>query len=294
MLSHAITTAAPSSAAAVDAGARVAAGSRPPVALSQLATEELVRPDDGDHAFEIASNGSLVIRVGVQTKVLTRLDGIHVTGGDLAFELAMRRTRGHQTEEAFEFEGSQLRVVSGTGYLIALPQDRQFTAVALDDDIFYLREDLVFAFESTLRWENGNVPGLRGKLPVLQFRGDGAIAIRSKKPLVRIKLPAQGTVLVEIARLAGWIGRVIPRAVVPAAGGPLGELCVECTGEGVVLVDPDGIPKRAEAAAPPPDATKPGPPPPPPAAPVELDIIKAADWLTDDNEPSGDPHRDEI
>ena len=38
--------------------------------------------------------------------------------------------------------------------------------------------------------------------------------------------------------LAGWVGRVIPRAVVPPVGGPLGTTCVECTGEGVVLVEP--------------------------------------------------------
>ena len=56
-----------------------------------------------------------------------------------------------------------------------------FTAVTLDDDILYLREDLVFAFEASLRWENGNVPGLRGKLPVVQFRGDGAVALRAVK-----------------------------------------------------------------------------------------------------------------
>ena len=30
---------------------------------------------------------------------------------------------------------------------------------------------------------------------------------------------------------------MIPRAVVPPPGGPLGAMCVECTGEGVVLVE---------------------------------------------------------
>ena len=96
----------------------------------------------------------------------------------------------------------------------------------------------MFAFEATLRWENGNVPGLRGKLPVVQFRGDGAVALRTERPLVRVKLPAQGVLLVDAMRLAGWIGRVIPRAVVPPADGPMGEICVECTGEGVVFIDP--------------------------------------------------------
>jgi hypothetical protein len=31
---------------------------------------------------------------------------------------------------------------------------------------------------------------------------------------------------------------VIPRAVVPPPGGPLGAMCIECTGEGIVLVEP--------------------------------------------------------
>src|SRR5690606_26927386 len=166
-----------------------------------------------------------------------RLDGIHVTGGELEYEPAMRRSRGRDTDEKFDFGGTRMHSVSGSGYLIAVPGDKTFTAVTLDDDIFYLREDLVFAFEATLRWENGNVPGLRGKLPVVQFRGDGAVALRTAEPLVRVKLPAQGVLLVAAMRLAGWIGRVIPRAVVPPTDGPMGEVCVECTGEGVVLIE---------------------------------------------------------
>jgi uncharacterized protein (AIM24 family) len=147
--------------------------------------------------------------------------------------------------------------------LIALPGEHAFTAVTLDDDIFYLREDLVFAFEASLRWENGNVPGLRGRLPVVQFRGDGAVALATRKPLVRIKLPAQGVVFVEASKLGGWIGRVIPRAVVPASGGPIGDVCVECTGEGVVLVDPIGEPLGVAPSSEL-DAQKRTPPPPPP------------------------------
>jgi hypothetical protein len=270
MVSMALEAASPSAAAATT-NVKVGPGSTPPVPLSQLATDELVRPDDGDAPFEIAANGALVIRV--TERVLTRLDGVYVTGGDLAFEPAQRRSRGHQIEDRFDYGGAALHAVSGTGYLIALPGTRTFTAVTLDDDIFYLREDLVFSFQSSLRWENGNVPGLRGRLPVVQFRGDGAVALRSEKPLVRVKLPAQGVVFVDANRLGGWIGRVIPRAVVPARGGPMGEMCVECTGEGVVLVDPAGDPgsgrpmmeikeRTARVSVP--------PPPPGPPQPAEL------------------------
>jgi Tetratricopeptide repeat len=239
------------------------AGGTPPRPLSELATEELVRPADSDEAFEIAPGGALVMRV--TDKLMARLEGVHVTSGDLTFEPATRRSRGHQTQERFDYGGTPLHAISGNGYLVAVAGKRQFAAVALDDDILYLREDLVFAFENSLRWENGNVPGLRGKLPVVQFRGDGALVLRTLRPLVRVKLTTNGVVLVDAERIAGWIGRVIPRAVIPAENGPLGAMCVECTGEGIILVEPAPI-----------DPTEPAPivveavkPPPPPPAPEE-------------------------
>ena len=289
MISQAVAAAAPLAAASTSE--RTKAGGTPPRPLSELATDELVRPDDGDDPFEIAPNGALIIRV--TDRVLTRLDGVHVTGGDLNYEIAMRRSRGHQTDERFDYGGSPLHAVTGDGYLIAVPGKQTFHAVVLDDDILYLREDLVFAFEGSLRWESGNVPGLRGKLPVVQFRGDGALALRVARPLVRVKLPAQGVVYVDADRLAGWIGRVIPRAVVPPSGGPMGLMCVECTGEGIVLVEPQ--PDRDVVAAPqpvvvvtPPPRAK--PPTPPPAAPPELDPDLDMSSVTGDD-PADDPNR---
>jgi hypothetical protein len=295
MISRAVEVAVPSSAAA--AGVKVSGGSAPPVPLSQLATDSLVRPEEGAELFEVTATGALVIRVVERT--VTRLDGIHISGGELEYEPATRRSRGSQTDERFDYGGSRFHMVSGNGYLIAVPGDKKFTAVTLDDDIFYLREDLVFAFDATLRWENGNVPGLRGKLPVVQFRGDGAVALRTSQQLLRVKLPAQGILYVDATRLAGWIGRVIPRAVVPPEHGPLGEMCVECTGEGVVLVDPTGMlppvvttKDRDERA----ESPRTVPPPPPPgvtnteaSGPIELDVVKNADWLSEgDDETKAD------
>lgn len=269
MISTAVAVAAPSSAASTSQ--RTASGGLAPRPLSELATDELLRPDDGHDPFEISASGALIIRV--TDRVLTRLDGVHVTGGDLAYDLAMRRSRGHQTEERFDYGGTPLHAVSGHGYLIAAPGKRTFSAVTLDDDILYLREDLVFAFESSLRWESGNVPGLRDKLPVVQFRGDGALCVRLARPLLRVKLPPSGVLFIDADRLAGWIGRVIPRAVVPPSGGPLGTRCVECTGEGIVLVEPKADPEPgapAVASEPAPEIVartrSTNPPPPPPRA----------------------------
>lgn len=229
-ISAALRIATPSTAGSIDVPHE--AGARPPIALSQFATESLIRPDDASEAFEIAGHGALVIRVF--DRLFTRLDGVHVTSGALAFEPTMRRRHGRQTTDRFGCSGASLQAVSGKGYLIAVPGKRSFTALALDDDVLYLREDLVFAFEAALRWENGNIPGLHTSLPFVQFRGHGAVALLCERPLVRVKLPAEAVIAVSAANLAGWIGRVIPRAVrstTPAAA-------IECSGEGVILVDP--------------------------------------------------------
>lgn len=279
MISRAVATATAAPAAA--AVPRTRSGGAPPRPLSELATDDLVRPDDGDEVFEIGPGGALIVRI--TERVLTRLDGVHITGGDLGFELATRRSRGHNTDDAFDYGGSQLHAVTGRGYLIAVPGKHAFSAVSLDDDILYLREDLVFAFEASLRWENGNVPGLRGKLPVVQFRGDGAVALRLARPLVRVKLPAQGMVFVDAERLAGWIGRVIPRAVVPPAGGPLGAMCVECTGEGIVLVEPAPGDDPAAARAEPGRRTAPG------AAAAAVPADRSARARADDGAATADP-----
>jgi hypothetical protein len=285
MISVAVAAASPAGGATAVSTGRVAAGSQPPQPLSQLATDDLVRPEDGDQPFEVTGSGALVIRV--LHRVLTRLDRVHVSGGDLSYEPATRRSRGHQTDERFDYGGAQMHAVTGRGYLVALPGKDVFTAVTLDDDIFYLREDLVFSFQDSLRWENGNVPGLRGRFPVVQFRGDGGVALRSPEPLVRIKLPSQGLQFVDARRLAGWIGRVIPRAVVSPVGGPMGEVCVECTGEGIVLVDPAGDPAmfapREFASMPRVRVTNPPPPPTPSSdQPHELNLTKTEDELRDE------------
>ncbi len=232
-ISRAVADAAPSSAGAPTV--RAAAGVRGPQPLSEFATARLVRPEDGDQPFELSAGGFLIVRVS--DKMFSRTEGVDVTGGSLTYEPAQRRARGQTRAEPFASAGRPMFQVSGHGHLIAAPLGGQFTAVALDDDILYLREDLVFAFEPLLRWENGHVPGSRATIPMVQFRGTGAIAFRTVRPLLTVKLAAEKVLYVDAAALAGWIGRVVPRAVTAADAGGAAELFVECSGEGVVLVE---------------------------------------------------------
>jgi Flp pilus assembly protein TadD/uncharacterized protein (AIM24 family) len=215
--------------------ATVAEGHRAPEPLSSFGTARLIRPDDSDLPFELAAGDTLIVRV--RGRILSRTEGVIVSGGELAYEPAGKRVRGRMTEEPFGTEDRPMFFVSGQGHLIATPRGGKFTALQLSDDILYVREDLVFAFEEHLRWENGNVPGSAGNINVLQFRGEGCVAIRTRRAPLTVKLAPDKTLYVDSEVLAGWMGRVVPRIVAPAAGGDASAPFVECTGEGIVLVE---------------------------------------------------------
>jgi tetratricopeptide (TPR) repeat protein len=247
VITKAVALAVPSAAAAA-AGTRVGVGQEAPRPLTALATRQLIRPEDGDHPFEIGAGGVLIVRVG--DRVLSRTEDVIVQCGDLRTEPATRRLRGATSAERFAepdrpgATGSVMSIVSGRGYLVVAPAGHSFAAVALDDDILYLRESMVYAFEEALRWENGHVPGadgeLRALLRVVQFRGHGCVALRSRRPLLSLKLASDRSVRVDARVLAGWIGRVLPRVLSPAVGQGATAAFVECSGEGVVLLEDQG------------------------------------------------------
>ncbi len=265
-ISRAVAHAVPSSAGTIS---RAALGGQGPISLTEFATARLVRPDDGSAPFEISSSGVMVVRI--DGKVFSRTEGVDVSSGKLTYEAAMRRTRGSPSDEPFDTGGRPMFEIAGHGYLIASPQGETFTAVQLDDDVLYLREELVFAFQHDIRWEAGAVPGSRGQLRMVQFRGAGALAIRTKRPLIAIKLVPPTSVLVDAGALAGWIGRIVPRACkpqLPANASHLADLFLECSGEGVLLIEEE-LPRPPPLATPTLDATAadlPAEPPPPTAA----------------------------
>jgi hypothetical protein len=204
-----------------------------PEGLTSFLKRRLIRPDGRDVPVEIAAGHALILRISSRARIFARTAGVLVTGGQLAFEPVQRKTRARQTGEPFGSGEQAMSLVSGTGHLVALPRGGAFVAIHLaDGEGIYLREDLVFAFEERLSWENGHVPGSNGSIPVVQLRGDGCVAVRSTRPLLGIEVASDRVVRIAAAALAGWSGVVVPR--VAAAGEPA---TVECSGEGALLVE---------------------------------------------------------
>ena len=112
--------------------------------------------------------------VRVDGKLPTRTFGAIASSGQLTFEPLTRRVRGQPTDEPFGDGADAMFFAIGHGLVVVAPRGARFTALALADDIVYVRESSLFAFEESLHWENGRVPGGGpDSMRVVQFRGTG-------------------------------------------------------------------------------------------------------------------------
>jgi Flp pilus assembly protein TadD/uncharacterized protein (AIM24 family) len=205
-----------------------------PLTVAEFATARLLRPAELGEPFALAEGGMLVLRI--DGRLPTRTLGAIASTGQLAFEPMMKRVRGKSTEEPFGEGPEALFVTSGTGLIVVSPRGAKFTALALKDDILYVRETALYAFEETLHWENGRVPG-GGAMPLLvvQLRGTGRCVIRAERAAFCVKMEPEATLYVGQEVLLGWIGRVVPRQLKGSDGEPTPY--VECTGEGALILE---------------------------------------------------------
>jgi Flp pilus assembly protein TadD/uncharacterized protein (AIM24 family) len=202
--------------------------------VSGFATTHLVGTGEGQEVFSLASGGMLVIRV--EDRLPTRTYGAVASTGSITFEPLSRRVRGQSVEETFGEGGEAMFAASGRGVMVVAARGARFNILALADDIVYLREANVYAFEESLHWENGRIPGAgQDGTRVVQFRGDGRLVLRTQRPVVTLKTESEGALFVDGATLIGWIGRVVPRVLVNERGEPTPY--IEVSGEGVIILE---------------------------------------------------------
>jgi uncharacterized protein (AIM24 family) len=151
--------------------------------------------------------------------------------GALEWRPAFRRTQGRRTKEALGDREGRYFTLNGRGDVWVAGAPGRWLPVALVDDVLYVREDRVLAFDGAVSWEAGSVPGAG---PMLQFRGRGTVALALDVNPMAIKVTEERPTLLSAARLVGWVGRLVPHAGRPDAASPFQ---LSCQGEGVVLLE---------------------------------------------------------
>jgi uncharacterized protein (AIM24 family) len=182
--------------------------------------------------------GPAGLAVSVHGEMLSRMTGLVAVVGSVESEPEMRHRRGRPTGEPFGAGGDQLQRVRGHGVLY-LEATRSFHSIdltdqpeeGLDDDGAYVREELVFAFEEGLSFDNGRLANETEALDLVHLKGNGRVLFRLEGDLNAMPIPAGTPTVVPVARLVGWFGRVTPRLT-----GFGGQGAVELTGEGYALL----------------------------------------------------------
>jgi uncharacterized protein (AIM24 family) len=180
-------------------------------------------------------NGAL--RLSIADEAHVRADGVLAGAGDLAWAPAFRRSQGRHTSERLGPDGARFFRLTGPGDVWIAGAPACWLPVSLTEDVLYVREDRVLAFEGTLSWETGTVPG--ADLRMLQFRGRGVVALALGESPVAIKVTDDRPTLLTASRLVGWVGRLVPHGAPVAAGveAAAAPFQIVCQGEGVILLD---------------------------------------------------------
>jgi Tetratricopeptide repeat/Mitochondrial biogenesis AIM24 len=171
----------------------------------------------------------------VDREAHARQTALLATAGDLAAVPARRRRQGQLTDTPLGAPGDPFVRCRGTGqlWLTSPARGRGLVPLTLEEDVLYLREERVVAFDGEVVWEAGRIPG--GGPALLQFRGSGRVVVDAGPgEVVALRVPQDELISVAPERLLGWMGRVVAEGVRHPQGGAC--LRVACEGEGVLLL----------------------------------------------------------
>jgi uncharacterized protein (AIM24 family) len=226
----------------VSAGAAPAAGLPDldaPIELAAVPLLTFVLSRLGLGAVPPAPRGE-ALRLGVDDEAYVRA-GVALASVGVRFEPAFRRMQGRRSTEPLAPDGAPFFRLVGPGEVWVAGAPGAWQAVSLEDDILYVREDRVLAFDGGVSWEAGAVPG--DGLRMLQFRGRGCVVLQLDGPPVAVKVTEDRPALVARAHLLGWVGRLVTHRQRSKGPAPF-ELA--CQGEGVVLFDPVNMSGESE------------------------------------------------
>ncbi|MGD0525666.1 MAG: tetratricopeptide repeat protein [Polyangiaceae bacterium] len=192
------------------------------------------------------ARGVLLVRITTERAFAAKLESLRIVSGSVATRVLHRRLRDADTHDVLGGIGSPLVRVSGDAQLVLGARPAHgIVPITLQDELAFIREELLLGFEMNLGYENGRLAldapgeGARGTgdgAHVVQLRGTGAVALELAADLASVSCTPGQPLLVRREWIVGWLGRLVPRAAPPAES-PSGQRgLIAFSGEGTVLV----------------------------------------------------------
>ena len=212
----------------------------PPLALAAYTGSRRMQVPMGDGSFLVGATEAVV---QVRGELLTRLDGLVASWGSSSLKPELKRFRGKATDKPFGEGARRMLRANGEGRYVIAREGRCFTALELGDEPAYFREEILFAFEESLVFENGRVPSKVGTdLHLVHLRGRGKLLLVTTGSPRSVEVNRGEPLRIPMDQLVGWHGPLIQPRLVPIVDeAPELGVALELSGEGRALVDaPEG------------------------------------------------------
>ena len=208
----------------------------PATNLASFTDQRRLSVPSGEGGFVI---GETEVLIQVRGEMLLRLDGLVASWGGAAMRPELKRFRGKATDKPFGEGARRMLRASGEGRFVIARENRSFTALELDDEPAYFREEILFAFEESLIFENGRVPSKSGTdLHLVHLRGRGRLLLVTAGNPRSVAVTKSEPLRIPMDQLVGWHGPLIqPRLVPIVEEAPEMGVALELAGEGRALVD---------------------------------------------------------
>ncbi len=183
--------------------------------------------------------GPSEVMIHVHGEVLTRLDGLVASWGSVGMKPELKRFRGKATDKPFGDGARRMLRAAGEGRFVVSREGRHFTALELGDEPAYFREEVLFAFEESILFENGRVPSKGGTdLHLVHLRGRGKLLLVTHGMPKAVEVLRGEPLRIPMDQLVGWHGPLIqPRLVPIVEEAPELGVALELAGEGRALID---------------------------------------------------------
>lgn len=207
------------------------AGSSAPAPLARP-----VRFPESD--FILHRSGAALVHTTPELGFVTRLEAIRAQQGSAELRPLERHVKGKATGEPLGGVASPMVLASGEGDLVVAPRPgRKLTALSVDGEICFVREDVLLGFGAALAFDNGRLTTGEGEhLPIVQLRGEGSVLLEPLGEILTLAVHPDRSLSLRREVILGWFGRLVPRAIAPDDA-PCGQRgLVAFSGEGRVFI----------------------------------------------------------
>jgi uncharacterized protein (AIM24 family) len=210
----------------------------PPPPASELTAQSSVDFPSRRGLVVHPSGVALVRTVEGGAGFAARLESLRASSNGLTMKLLERQMKGKPTGESFGGVGSPVVHAAGAGQLVLSPRaGRKISSFTLDDEMCFVREEVLLGFDAELAYENGRLATGEGEfVAVVQLRGTGSVALEGIGEVITLEVKANQGMSVRREVVLGWFGRLVPRVLAPGEA-PCGQRgLVSFAGEGRVLI----------------------------------------------------------